>query len=285
MPWLHRILFPIDYSGRSIAAARRVKALAERFHSEVILLHALAPLPAHLAALDLTSLFPESRAALSERAQRELGGFLDSELADLKVLRILAEGPPADLILQHAEALAADLIVLPTRGLDVLRRYVIGSATAKVLHDAGIPVWTGDAAPPSSRPIEHIVCAVDLGPQSVKAITWASNLADQLNACVTLVHVAPVLKQILRRDFDPDWRRSLVTRAREQLQKVQEAVKTHWDMHIEAGEPARDVVRAAGALKADLLVIGRSRHEGLTEGLRAQTYAIAGQSPCPVVRV
>jgi nucleotide-binding universal stress UspA family protein len=285
MPWLRRILFPIDYSGRSIAAARRVKALAEYFHSEVILLHVLAPLPAHLAALDLTSLFPESRAALSERDQRELGNFLDTELADLEVRRILAEGSPADAILQHAKAHAVDLIVMPTRGLDVLRRYVIGSVTAKVLHGAGIPVWTDDAARPSSRLIQRIICAVDLGPRSAKAITWASNLADRLNAGVTLVHVAPAPKQILARDFDPDRRWSLVTRAREQLQKVQEAVKTHWDMHIDAGEPAKDVVHAAGALKADLLVIGRSRHEGLMAGLRAHTYAIAGQSPCPVVSV
>jgi len=174
---------------------------------------------------------------------------------------------------------------MPTRGLDVFRRYVIGSATATVLHDANIPVWTGEAAPPFSRLIEHIICAVDLGPQSLKAITWASDLADQLDARVTLVHVAPVLKRILGRDFDPGWRRSLATWAREQLQKVQVAVNTHWEMHIEVGEPARGVVRAAAQLKADLLVIGRSRGEGLMAGLRAHAYAIAGQSPCPVVSV
>ena len=285
MPRLRRILFPIDYSDRSLAAARQVRTLAERFHSEVVLLHVLAPLPAHLAALDLTSLLPESHAASSERARRELGDFLDTELAELEVLRILAEGSPADSILRHAETLAADLIVMPTRGLDVFRRYVAGSVTAKVLHDAGIPVWTGETGPPSSARIEHIICAVDLGPQSVKAIIWASDLADQLGACVTLVHVAPVFKRILGRHFDSGWRRSLVTWASERLQKVQEAAKTDWDMHIEIGDAARGIVRAASALNADLLVIGRSRHEGLLRALRAHTYAIAGQSPCPVVSV
>jgi len=285
MPRLHRILFPIDYSERSVAAGPRVKTLAERFHAEVILLHVLPSLPAHLAALDLTSLLPGSRAALEERAQQELGHFLDTELADLEGLRILAEGSPADSILRHAEALAADLIVMPTRGLDLFHRYVTGSVTAKVLRDASIPVCTGDAAAPYSRHIERIICAVDVGPGSAKTITWASNLADQFHARVTLVHVAQIPRQSLRHDFDRCRRQSLVRWAREQLQKVQGAVKTNWDMHIEAGEPAKDVVRAACAMKADLLVIGRSRHEGLMAGLQADTYAIAGRSPCPVVSV
>ena len=285
MPRLRRILFPIDYSGRSIAAARRVRTLAERFHSEVVLLHVQAPLPAHLAAFDLTSLFPESRAASSERARRELRDFLGAELAEFDVLRILAEGSPADLILQHAEALAADLIVMPTRGLDVFRRYLAGSVTARVLHRAGIPVWTGDAGPSFCRRIEHITCAVDLGPQSVNTVTWASDLADQLDACVTLVHVAPVLKQILGRRFDSGWRRSLVAWASERLGKVQQTANTDWDMHIEIGDPIKGVLRAASTLRSDLLVIGRSRQKALMPMLRAHTYAIAGQSPCPVVTV
>jgi hypothetical protein len=35
-----------------------------------------------------------------------------------------------------------DLIVTPTHGYGLFRRFLFGSATLKVLHDAACPVWT-----------------------------------------------------------------------------------------------------------------------------------------------
>jgi hypothetical protein len=36
----------------------------------------------------------------------------------------------------------ADLIMMPTYGMGSFRRHLIGSVTAKVLHDVACPVWT-----------------------------------------------------------------------------------------------------------------------------------------------
>ena len=65
--------------------------------------------------------------------------------------------------------------MMPTRGSRVYRRYVIGSVTAKVLHDANTPVWTGihnRTAPPFSTTFRRILCAADLGPHSVQVLKW-----------------------------------------------------------------------------------------------------------------
>jgi hypothetical protein len=43
------------------------------------------------------------------------------------------------------------LIAMPTHGYGLFRRFLLGSVTAKVLHDADCPIWTGvhmEAAPP-----------------------------------------------------------------------------------------------------------------------------------------
>ncbi len=43
---------------------------------------------------------------------------------------------------------------MPTHGYGPFRRFILGSVTAKVLHDADCPVWTGvhlEEAPPIER--------------------------------------------------------------------------------------------------------------------------------------
>ncbi len=51
-------------------------------------------------------------------------------------------GDPASLIIDYTNDNGIDLICLPTHGYGTFRRALLGSVTAKVLHDAGIPVWT-----------------------------------------------------------------------------------------------------------------------------------------------
>ncbi len=50
-------------------------------------------------------------------------------------------GGVADSIVEFAREMHADLIVIPTRGFGPPRPFLIGSVTAKVLHDALCPVW------------------------------------------------------------------------------------------------------------------------------------------------
>jgi len=45
MPRFERILFPVDFSERSRAAAPFVLSVAQRYQSKVVLLHALQPPP------------------------------------------------------------------------------------------------------------------------------------------------------------------------------------------------------------------------------------------------
>ena len=50
-------------------------------------------------------------------------------------------GDPADRIISHTESNKTDLIAMSTHGRTGLARWVLGSVTDKVLHEAKIPMW------------------------------------------------------------------------------------------------------------------------------------------------
>src|SRR5688500_15081003 len=141
---LPKILLPIDFSGRSIGAAQQAKALACRFRSELHMVHVV-----DLRVYGLYGMGNDEAAATEwvpgcqDAAQHEMDGFLPDDLGNLNIKRVLLYGDPAREIIKYAGAEKVDLIILPTHGYGPFRRFLLGSVTAKVLHDAQCPVWTG----------------------------------------------------------------------------------------------------------------------------------------------
>jgi nucleotide-binding universal stress UspA family protein len=109
------------------------------------------------------------KAKLIRQAQHNVDRFLAPELEGLAVKRILLDGDPAQMILETARHQNVDLIMMPTHGYGAFRRFLVGSVTAKVLHDGECPVWTGahlDAVPSQEFAIGHVLCAIDLSSHS-----------------------------------------------------------------------------------------------------------------------
>jgi nucleotide-binding universal stress UspA family protein len=279
MPELAKILLPVDFSERSQGAVRYGKALAAHFHSELTLLHVLAPPHYEFGALEVGgSMLTELYANRSAQVEKELAAFLASELRDIKVRRIVLTGDPASRIVEYAHEQGINLIVMPTHGYGPFRRFILGSNTAKVLHDADCPVWTGvhleEAATKETICFERILCAVDLGPQSGHTLEWAAFFQRACNARLTLMHVSAAPGQ---GDF-----RSQID---QEMQKLKDQAGAESDVQIECGDPAKTVCAAAAHMKADLLVIGRGSARGVFGRLRTNAYAIIRESPCPVVSV
>ncbi len=272
-----------------MGAVRYARPLACQFHSELILLHVLAPPEHAFGTPDMGgSMLAELYKDRAGRLAREMDGFLAAELADLKVRRVVLEGDPAGKIVEFAGAEQADLIVMPTHGFGQFRRFILGSNTAKVLHDADCPVWTGvhleEAPRAAATPFRGILCAVDLGPQSSKTLFWAARMAQETGARLTLMHT-PDIGQVPGDDADVQWRRDVREGAAKELLRLQRFVGAEADFLIEDGEPAAVICAAAARLGADMLVIGRGSAAGVFGRLRTNAYAIIRQSPCPVVSV
>lgn len=261
---LKRILYPVDFSRRSRGAAVYVEALAGRFQAELILLHVVEP-----ASYNRT---------LAEEPEITRQSFLDFFGPDLKFLRVetvVERGEPARKIVECAVAHKADLIMMPTQGLGRYRRLIIGSSVAKVLHDADCPVWTGvhleDAPPLEKVHTERVLCAVDLKQPSATVLNWASQLAREYQAELTLMHVAANAEE------EPA--------AASALKELQHTAGSSAKLHVRHGDPAKVVAHAARDLRADLVVIGRRAEIGLMGRLEVTAYSIIRDSPCPVVSV
>ena len=103
-----------------------------------------------------------------------MGKFLTEELKHFDVKREVLERDAGHQIVAAARRPGADLITMPTHGLSVFRRYILDSITAKVLHDAECAIRTGthmEYAPPlDAIEFPKVLCAVDFGPQSERAL-------------------------------------------------------------------------------------------------------------------
>jgi nucleotide-binding universal stress UspA family protein len=168
---------------------------------------------------------------------------------------------------------------MPTHGYGPFRRFILGSNTAKVLHDADCPVWTGvhlDDVPDAAHvAIQTILCAVDLGAHSTQTLAWAVWLQKKFQAHLILMHAVAA---------HPD-SSAIHEAAREELQRLQDATGADAELVLESGEPARAICGAAARLAAHVLIIGRGSAAGTFGRLRTNAYAIIRQSPCPVVSV
>ena len=260
---IQKILFPVDFSDRSRGATNFVEEFIGLFQAELTLLHVVPPFTYN----DTMDKEADSRL--------QLESFLPSDFAYFNVKRVLLHGDPALQIVDFARSNGFDLIMLSTHGYGPYRRYLLGSVTAKVLHDSDCPVWTTSHlknAPPIEKiSIRNILCAVDLDSQGLKVLQWGASLAAEFQAHLSLLHVIP----------EPDQD----VRVRNAIEEMQRKAGIKATLHLEQGDIPDHVQRVAEQLHADLVLIGRSSDAGVFGRLRKNAYAIIRQTPCPVISV
>jgi nucleotide-binding universal stress UspA family protein len=261
---LRRILFPVDFSARCRGAAAYVQALAGRFDAELILLHVIE------------ATYNTTLEDLHATRMEDFEKFFEKSLRHLRVKALVDHGEAAQKIVQCAASQHADLIMIPTQGMGIYRRLILGSTSAKVLHDADCPVWTGvhlENAPPLEEVVcQRILCAVDLKPSSARVLEWANHIAEEYQAELTLVHVTGGSQHVKEE-------------ARHALERLREAAGSRAALVVEPGDVSKVVAHLAGELKADLLVIGRKAESGVLGRLEMIAYSIIRESPCPVLSV
>jgi nucleotide-binding universal stress UspA family protein len=197
-----------------------------------------------------------------------------------------AEGDPATMIVDYAREGGVDLIMMPTSGLGRFRRLLLGSVTAKVLHDASVPVWTGvhaeEIAAHAPDHWKQMLCALDDDPRDLPALEWAAEFASGQKLELRLVHAVLGLKES---DNDPGFREFIFNVARERMAKLQAQAGTNLEVCLQAGKCERVVHQAALGHSADIVVIGRGVIQKPLGRLRTGAYEIIREAPCPVISV
>lgn len=255
MKHLSRVLVAVDYSKPARAAFDRALALSRAHAARLTLVHAV---PA------------DERFGTHARERRRLVAELRQVAAasDVPLSVRVQHGDPAGVILLHADAIRADLIVVGTdqrTGLDRLRA---GSVAERVLLKAAQPVLVVPARDQSkaAAPFSSIAVAVDFGDATAPAIEQALALADGANGRVTLVHVTPgsAPTDIPRHHYRfgvVEYQQLLRDEARRRLRDLAPASAGRGSAiatRVVSGAPAEQIARVAREIDADAIVVGVS---------------------------
>jgi nucleotide-binding universal stress UspA family protein len=169
----------------------------------------------------------------------------------------------------------------------VFRSLLIGSVTAKVLHDANCPVWTATHAEEQHSPAvpRTVLCAVDGSSKTPVLIQWAAGFCQRMGANLKLLHVVPPLSDWLALPSERELQEQVREEARAKIAGMQRTAGFDAPVRIAVGQIADTVTEEARQEGADLIMIGRGSLQASLGRLRTHAYGIIQKSPCPGLSV
>lgn len=269
------ILFPVDFSKPCEQVVPFIVQMAKSLGARLTVLHAWQLPFAWSDGVDprmLDSLI--NYEGLQTQYQAALEEFRRVHLPSAGVEIVLRNGDPATQITDYVASADVDLIMMPTHGYGRFRAALIGSVTAKVIHDTLCAVWTSAHLeklhnPP--YPYRLIMCAVDDTEESIKTIRHAGLLAQDLECSMIVVHAMA----------DGQSESQLSAR----LESCQALAQVSVPIYVEKGEIATVVPETAKRYGADLVVVGRGHTPEMLGSWRSRVYPIIRNSPCPVLTI
>ncbi|UWG47195.1 Nucleotide-binding protein, UspA family [Halanaeroarchaeum sp. HSR-CO] len=133
-----RLLVPIDGSPESLEAVDEAAALAGALDAELTGLYVVdtrdySTIPEAKWISLADELEREGERALEEAERR-------AEAAGVTMTTVVDRGIPHDSIIEYADEIGADVIVMSTHGRTGLDRFLLGSVTEKVIRSTELPV-------------------------------------------------------------------------------------------------------------------------------------------------
>src|ERR1035437_3584915 len=186
---LKNILYATDFSPTAESALPYVLGLAKRFGAKVHALHVRFPATYPVVGPEG---MPQAMEAAEEQAKQE-SKQLHELLAGLPHEVFISEGDIWTTINDTVRQKKIDLIVIGTRGRTGIGRALLGSVAEEIFRRAPCPVLT--VGPHVSKDTERrlemkeILYATDFSPESLAALPYATSLAQENQARLTLLHV------------------------------------------------------------------------------------------------
>jgi nucleotide-binding universal stress UspA family protein len=282
-----RILFPVDFSSASKAMVPYVREMARLCIAQVSVLHSFNLVQGYNLAghLDPTGEsypspipYTPSVKRLREQQEESLHAFGREQFPDIKCRVIMEDGDPASVIHRVAQRNGIDLIMMPTSGCGTFRRLLLGSVTAKVLHDVSCAVFTSaheaDAKFVPRVAFRVIVCAINLNEEAEAVLDIADSFTQACEARLSILHMT-------HRHLDSH-RAHTAELALDVLKRKSGSAGV---LHVLHEGVTKGIRRAAIDESADLVIVGRGHARGRIPGLWSDLYRIVRESPCPVLSV
>ncbi len=285
-----RIVVAIDRSRPATQAVELAMRLARTHQSELLFVY----------AVDYSLLSEECDRTVVDAVTRNGNEMLRRTKAHASDAGVpsrtaLLEGRADYAVARYAEEIAADAIVVGTRGPAASKRFFLGSTAQGILRLALAPVFIVHDAPlPPGAAFKRIVVAIDNSDPSDAAVELGTRLAEEDGSRLAFCHVVdedtlyeeaanfggatyPVLREWL------DEAAILSRSAADQaggigVRSVETSVLT--------GNPVTEILNFAASQLADLIVIGAHGRRGLRHLLIGSVaQAVVRRSTIPVLVV
>jgi nucleotide-binding universal stress UspA family protein len=167
---------------------------------------------------------------------------------------------------------------------------LLGSVTAKVLHDAQCPVLTGPHLEKAIHPdkwlkLQRVMCAVGLDWETDTVLKQSAELTEQLGAELMATHVITPVEEGLLPLVEPGGPPISTESVESAMQNALDRTGVAAELRVLVGEVSRRVACAAKEYNADLIVIGKGGGPELPGRLGSHGYAVVRRAPCPVLCV
>ena len=140
---MKRILHPTDFSDMAGKAEDEAVMLLRALKGELILLHVAVETPLYNEAMfglvNPQAVYDAQRKWAEEQLEKRAAELRDAGIITRCIVRT---GAPAEMIAAVADEERCDMIVMGTRGLSGLNRFLVGSVADGVTRMAHCPVMT-----------------------------------------------------------------------------------------------------------------------------------------------
>jgi len=247
-----KIIVAVDGSHTCLMAEELAVVLAKKFQSKVTLCHAVPEQLLDLGAKtpfgdipqpvvkEISEWFVQKGEEVLRNAQalfREEGVEIDAKLA---------HGDPAESIISLAADEKHDLIIIGNRGETEAEVFSLGSNAEKISRHAECSVLIVK----EKTKISKILAAVDGSENASKAFQRALNLAQRLDAEITVMNVVEKGLFGLKPEVAQDVGERILSKA---AGEVKGAKVTR---RLEFGNPAEKIIEIANKERYDIIVVG-----------------------------
>jgi nucleotide-binding universal stress UspA family protein len=277
IPFVRTVFHPSDFSPASENAFAHALAIALRRQTELTILNVSERAD---SSADWHNA-PSVRATLERWGLLEAGSSRGDVFNKLKmrVSKIGLQGDnPVNALLSQLEKNPADLIVLATEGRDGLPRWLKSSVSERLARRARTMTLFVPADGRGIVSLENgqtslrrVLVPIDYEPGPQAAVDVATRVADFIGderVEITLLHIGNEDAGDRPRVIRPD------------------CPRCDWSERTGQGDPVDEIIRIAGELEADLIVMSTAGHHGVLDALRGSvTEQVLRHAACPLLAV
>jgi nucleotide-binding universal stress UspA family protein len=277
---INKILIPTDFSETAELAVDHAVHMAKLSGAEIILLHVYETL-LYTSGIDysLMSVTAEYESAIQKSSEDKLEeqGQRIRNLSGVKVSTRLELGRAYSTVVDVAEELNVDIIIMGTHGVSGFQEFFIGSNAYRVVTSSPCPVLTVQTHA-TKLGFDNIVLPIDDSFASRQKVNYAIEMARKYNATI---HVAGLML-----DSDEDF----VRKFKIKIEQTEEYLKNHnvkFTIKLLYGDNLADMAMDYGRdINADLIMI-MTEQESDIKGIFMGPYAqqVVNHSKIPVISI